>query len=56
LQFVGNAPTTVQVPSGVHEIVVKSAGESWRRSVKVSAGSTISINASFTKTSAEGHQ
>ena len=44
--FAGNTPTTVQIPAGSHEIVVKSAaGAPWQRTIKVNAGSTISINA-----------
>jgi len=46
--FVGNTPTTLQVPAGTHQITVKSAYQSWRRTVQVSAGSTVSLNAVLT--------
>ena len=43
--FVGNTPTTVQIPAGVHEITVQSTTDFWRRTIRVTGGSTISISA-----------
>ena len=43
--FAGNTPTTLQMPAGTHEVVVKSGAASWHRTISVSAGSTVSINA-----------
>jgi hypothetical protein len=44
-QFVGNTPTTLQVPPGTHQVIVKSGVQSWQRTVQVSGGSTVSLNA-----------
>jgi hypothetical protein len=46
--FVGNTPTTLQVPAGTHRITVRTAYQSWQRTVQVSAGSTVSLNAALT--------
>lgn len=43
--FVGNTPTTLQLVSGSHEVIVRSGSQSWRRTVQVTNGSTISLNA-----------
>jgi hypothetical protein len=48
--FVGNTPTTLQVPPGSHEVTVKAAGAAWQRTVQVSAGSVISLNADLKDT------
>jgi len=45
--FVGNTPTTLQLTSGAHRIVVKSGVKTWQRTVQVNGGSTISLNASL---------
>jgi hypothetical protein len=43
--FVGNTPTTVQLASGQHRIVVKNGAKSWQRTLHVSSGSTVTLNA-----------
>jgi hypothetical protein len=43
--FVGNTPTTLQLPNGQHRIVVKHGLKSWQRTLQVNGGSTISLNA-----------
>jgi hypothetical protein len=43
--FVGNTPTTLQVANGQHRIVVKSGTKFWQRTLQVSSGSTVSLNA-----------
>jgi hypothetical protein len=43
--FVGNTPTTVQLSSGSHRIVVKHGVKTWQRTLQVNAGSTVSLNA-----------
>jgi len=43
--FVGNTPTTLQLTTGQHRIVVKSGAKSWQRTLQVASGSTISLNA-----------
>ena len=45
--FVGNAPTTLQLAAGTHRIVVKRGAKSWQRTLQVTGGSTISLNASL---------
>ena len=43
--FVGNTPTSIQMQGGQHRFVVKQGGKSWQRSMQVTAGSTITLNA-----------
>lgn len=43
--FVGSTPTTLQLNAGPHEISVKSGGSQWQRTLQVTAGSNISLNA-----------
>jgi PEGA domain len=43
--FVGNTPTTLQLGTGTHRIVVKNGVKSWQRDVHVNGGSTVSLNA-----------
>ena len=45
--FVGSTPATLQVPAGSHRISVKSGAREWQRTVEMTAGSSISLNASF---------
>jgi len=45
--FVGNTPTTLQLPSGRHRIVVKRGPKSWQRTVQVNGGSTVTLNAAL---------
>ena len=48
--FVGNTPSEVQVSEGDHIVIVKKAGyKNWERKVKVSAGSSVSLNAELEK-------
>lgn len=49
--FVGNTPSDVQVPEGDHTITVKKTGfKDWERKMKVSAGSSVRLNAALEKT------
>ena len=49
--FVGNTPSDVQVPEGEHAIAVKKAGfKDWERKIKVTAGSSVHLNAELEKT------
>jgi hypothetical protein len=45
--FVGNTPTTVHLAPGSHHIVVKHGVKHWERTLQVTAGSTVSLNASL---------
>ena len=48
--FVGNTPSDVQVAEGDHTITVKKAGfQNWEKKLKVSAGSSIHLNAELEK-------
>jgi hypothetical protein len=52
--FVGNTPSEVQVTEGNHTIVVKKAGfKDWERTMKVSAGSNVHLNAALEKVAAQ---
>ena len=47
--FVGNTPSSIEVASGQHHVVVKKAGyKTWERNLKVSGGS-INLNADLEK-------
>lgn len=51
--FVGNAPSDVQVPEGEHSIAVKKSGfKTWERKLKVTAGSSVKLNAELEKADA----
>ncbi len=43
--FAGSTPTTLSVPAGPHQISVKSGVEIWQRTLRVNAGSSISLAA-----------
>ena len=43
--FVGNAPTTVQLASGPHTVIVRKGSRSWTRTLQVTAGNVITLNA-----------
>lgn len=43
--FVGNTPTSLQLAAGRHSVTVKSGSKIWQRGVQITAGSTISLNA-----------
>jgi len=45
--FVGNTPTTLQVPAGLHHVTVRSGAKIWQRSMQVTSGSQVSLNAVF---------
>jgi hypothetical protein len=45
--FVGNTPTTVQLPPGEHRVVIRSGAQNWDRTVHVESGSTVTLNAAF---------
>lgn len=45
--FVGSAPATLQMTAGAHRVSVKSGARQWERTVQLTAGSSISLNASF---------
>ena len=48
--FVGNTPSEVQVTEGEHTISVKKTGfKDWERKLKVSAGSSVHLNAELEK-------
>jgi len=48
--FVGNAPSDLQVSEGDHTVVVKKAGyKDWERKMKISAGSSVHLNAQLEK-------
>jgi hypothetical protein len=49
--FVGSTPSDVQVSEGDHTISVKKTGfKNWERALKVSAGSTVHLNAELEST------
>jgi hypothetical protein len=43
--FVGNTPTTLQVSAGTHNFIIRSGSEVWQRSMQVTPGSNVSLNA-----------
>jgi hypothetical protein len=45
--FVGNTPTILHLSPGAHRVVVKHGTKAWDRTVQVSAGSTVSLNAAL---------
>jgi hypothetical protein len=47
--FMGNTPTTLQLPPGKHQITVKSGLQTWGRSIQVTGGSTVSLHAVLTQ-------
>jgi hypothetical protein len=52
--FVGNTPSDVQVSEGDHTITVKKAGfKDWERKMKVTAGSSVHLNAELEKAAAQ---
>jgi hypothetical protein len=48
--FVGSTPTTLQLAAGPHQVSVKSGASQWQRTVQVSDGSVISLNADLKNT------
>jgi len=52
--FVGNTPSDLQLAEGDHTIAVKKSGfKDWQRTIKVSAGSNVRLNAELEKTTAQ---
>ena len=48
--FVGNTPSDVQIAEGEHMVLVKKAGfKDWERKLKVTAGSSVHLNADLRK-------
>jgi PEGA domain len=48
--FIGNAPSDVQLPEGEHTVTVKKTGfKDWQRKMKISAGSSVRLNAELEK-------
>jgi hypothetical protein len=49
-KFVGNTPSTIQLAAGEHEIVIEKEGlRPWQRTMTVSAGGNINIDATLEK-------
>jgi hypothetical protein len=52
--FVGNTPSDLQVAEGEHTIAVKKSGfKDWQRTMKVSSGSNVHLNAELEKIAAQ---
>ncbi len=52
--FVGNTPSDVQVPEGDHTITIKKASfKDWERKIRVTAGSSVHLNAELEKSAAQ---
>jgi hypothetical protein len=48
--FVGNTPSDVQVTEGDHTVTVRKAGfKDWERKLKITAGSSVHLNADLEK-------
>jgi hypothetical protein len=43
--YVGSTPTTLQLPPGPHQVSVKANGAIWQRTLQVTAGSSVTVNA-----------
>lgn len=55
--YVGSTPTTLTLTPGSHQISVRnSTGGAWQRSLQVSAGSTISVNAQLEQLQSVAHR
>jgi hypothetical protein len=50
--FVGNTPTTLQVAAGSHNFIIRNGAEVWQRSIQVTPGSNVSLNADLGSRSA----
>jgi hypothetical protein len=52
--FVGNAPADLQLPDGYHTVTVKKTGfKDWDRTLKVSTGSNVHLNAELEKAASQ---
>ena len=49
--FVGNAPTTIQLASGVHQLVLRNGASIWQHDIQITGG-TVSINATLSSRAA----
>jgi hypothetical protein len=47
--FVGNAPTTLPIASGMHHISVRGGNALWQRNLQVIPGSTVTLNAQLSQ-------
>jgi hypothetical protein len=45
--FIGSTPTTLQLAGGQHQIAVRKGVKSWKRTLQVTGGSTITLNATL---------
>jgi hypothetical protein len=45
--FVGNTPTALKLAPGHYNVTIRSGGQVWQRSLQVSPGSSITLNATF---------
>jgi hypothetical protein len=54
--FVGSTPTTVSLAAGAHQISVRSGDALWQRTLQVTSGSTISLNAQLAATQLAGRR
>jgi hypothetical protein len=50
--YVGSTPTTLALTSGSHQISVHSGNGAWQRTLQVSPGSTVTVNAQIEQTQA----
>ncbi len=49
-QFVGNTPSTIKVPRGLHTVVLSKNGfKTWQRTLSVSSGGSITLDATLEK-------
>ena len=49
-KFVGNTPSTLQLPVGDHTIVVTRSGyKTWERTIAATAGGNVTVNAVMEK-------
>ncbi|MBI4909425.1 MAG: PEGA domain-containing protein [Acidobacteria bacterium] len=46
-RFVGHTPTTIILPGGQHQIVVKQGAKSWQRTLQVHDKSAVTLKAAF---------
>jgi hypothetical protein len=46
--FVGNTPSTIKLPAGSHQVRVTSGPQVWERTLRLTAGSTVSLEAAMT--------
>ncbi|HEY7302758.1 MAG TPA: PEGA domain-containing protein [Bryobacteraceae bacterium] len=54
--FVGSTPTTLSLAAGPHQITVKSGLDIWQRTIQISGGSNVTVNAQLTSSQAAVHR